>query len=201
MAPAAVLDTEVVFRHLWWPVHAPEGLHRQTTRHFPHPARDQFAWFCRSHEALWHAACWVVSRKWAAFRGRAGKRRQCHCASGAVTRRMAVLALSFDSNGPRFAAETEAGVASIANVWRGLATVHKHVVRQCLKAECLLRWQGQCKLMCRVRQALQSIVWAPQQTHCMCSAPAQMISTCCGAHALLSMGCVWPKKVWKGCLL
>ena len=96
---------------------------------------------------------------------------------------------------------SEAEVASIANVWRGLATVHKHVVRQCLKAECLLRWQGQCKLMCRVRQALQCIVWASQQTHCMCSAPAQMISTCCGAHALLSMGCVWQNKVWNGCVL
>ena len=64
-------------------------------------------------------------------------------------------------------AETEAGVASIANVWRGLATVHKHVVRECLKAECLLRWQGQCKPMCCVRQALQSIVQALQQTYCM----------------------------------
>ena len=52
-----------------------------TPRHFPQPARDQFAWFRRSHEALWHAACWVVSRKWAAFRRRAGKRRQCHCAN------------------------------------------------------------------------------------------------------------------------
>ena len=53
----------------------------------------------------------------------------------------------------------------------------------------------------RQGQLLRGACAAPQQTHCMCSALAEMLSTYCGAYALLSMGCIRQEKVWNGCVL
>ena len=44
---------------------------------FPQAARYHNAWFCCSHDALGHDACWVVRFKWPAVRHGASLCRQC----------------------------------------------------------------------------------------------------------------------------
>ena len=68
---------EIVQRHTSWAVGAPKCLHWQARVDFPQAARYHDAWFCCSHDALGHAACWVVRFKWPALRHGASLCRQC----------------------------------------------------------------------------------------------------------------------------
>ena len=50
---------------------------RRQRRHYTGPFGCTVQWFCCSHDALGHAACWVVRFKWPALRHGASLCRQC----------------------------------------------------------------------------------------------------------------------------